>query len=315
VASQYSDGAPYGHAATTPSSHVSGQVDEFAGVLNRHAECGDCHNPHAANTGAPFQTSSGWTASGALAGVSGVDANLTWKNPISYEYELCLKCHSSYTVLLSETDKAAEFDPSNNASYHPIEAAGQNISGALANSLAGGKLWQFTTSSTIRCTNCHGNARLVSDPLLPNDPPRYIRLAPHTSPYRGLLIANYDRQLKTSDEVYSTADFDLCYLCHKEAPFTDVSGAARTDTNFPLHGFHLNGLAGEGGNAICAECHYRTHGTKFAPWTANQGYSRGVNFAPNVQPVSGLAPLWSSADRNCTLVCHGITHNPDPEGY
>ena len=346
VASQYSDGAVpaddeatssfYGHPATTASTHMSGQVDEFAGVYDRHAQCADCHNPHAANTNTPQQTGSGWTASGALAGVSGVDASLTWQDPISYEYELCLKCHSSYTVLRSytkesykKTDKAAEFDPSN-ASYHPIEAAGQNTSSALANSLAGGKLWQFSTSSTIRCTNCHGNPRLVGNPPSPNDPPTYIRLAPHTSPYRGLLIANYrDRQLKTSSEVYSTSDFNLCYLCHSEAPFQDASGDARTDTSYRFHGYHLNELAGEGsggpstdiddagagqGNAICAECHYRTHGTKFAPWTANQDYSGGVNFAPNVRPGSGqLAPLWSSTDSNCTLVCHGEPH--ENEGY
>ena len=208
---------------------MSGQTDEFAGVLNRHAECGDCHNPHAVNSAAPAQTSSGWTASGSLASVSGVTASTpqTWNNPITYEYELCLKCHSSYTTLLSytkesykKTDKRAEFDPVN-ASYHPVEAAGKNTTTAMANSLAGGKLWQFTTSSTIRCTNCHGNYRLVGNPPTPNVPASSARLAPHTSPYRSILIANYrDRQLKTSAEAYSTNDFDLCYLCHSETPFS-----------------------------------------------------------------------------------------------
>lgn len=72
-------------------------------------------------------------------------------------------------------------------------------------------------------------------------------------------------------------------------------------------------IAGAGqGNAICAECHYRVHSTKLAPWGPNQNYSRGVNFAPNVEPVSGqLGPLWSGpANKTCTLVCHDKTHNP-----
>jgi hypothetical protein len=280
---------------------------------------------------APAESGSGWTASGALTGISGVAAStpLAWKNPIGYEYELCLKCHSSYTQLLSyskesykKTDKAAEFDPST-ASYHPVEAPGKNTTAGLNNSLAGGTLWQFTTASTIRCVNCHGDYRSVAGTPTPAAD---ARLAPHTSPYRGLLIANYrDRDLKPRNQAYSSTDFTLCYLCHSPAPFSDGSESARTDTNFRLHGKHLVGIAtlgsgsasldidapgGGQGNAICAECHYRTHGTVTAPWPDNQNYSRGVNFAPDVQPVFGqTAPIWSLNDSTCTLTCHGETHD------
>jgi predicted CXXCH cytochrome family protein len=324
----------YSHPATTASTHTSGQTDEFAGVLNRHTECSDCHNPHQSATGAPTETAGGWTASESLAGTPGVTGSLTWVNPLAYEYELCLKCHSGYTQLLSytkesykKTDKAAEFDPAG-ASYHPVQAAGKNTTAAMTNSLAGGSLWQFTTASTVRCLNCHGNYRLVGDPPTPNSPAPQARLAPHSSPYRGLLIANYrDRDLKIANEPYDTNDFALCYLCHSEAPFQDQSGDSRTDTNFRFHGLHLGaiGNAGSGGvdidtagagqgNAVCAECHYRSHGTALAPWSENQSYERGVNFAPNVEPVAGpSAPLWSLANANCTLVCHGKDHNP--KGY
>ncbi len=351
VAAQYADinvpandaatSSFYSHPATTTSTHVSGQTDEFAGVLNRHAQCGDCHNPHSASSAAPSQTTSGWTASGSLANISGATATTpqTWKNPIAYEYELCLKCHSGYTQLLSytkesykKTDKRTELDPAN-ASYHPVEAPGKNTTTAMANSLAGGKLWQFTTTgatSTVRCANCHGNYRLVGSPPTPNAPASSARLAPHASQYRGLLIANYrDRLLKTSTEAYATNDFALCYLCHKEAPFQDTSGSTRTDTNFRFHGFHLGNISGNPGgggagtdidtagvgqgNGICAECHYRVHGTALAPWSGNQNYQRGVNFAPNVRPVGGQTnPNWSGpANKTCTLVCHGKSHNPE----
>ena len=317
----------YSHPATTVSTHSSGQTDEFAGVLNRHSECGDCHNPHTANDAAPTESGSGWTASGALTGISGVAAStpLAWKDPIGYEYELCLKCHSGYTQLLSyskesykKTDKAAEFDPANN-SYHPVEAPGKNTTAGLTNSLAGGTLWQFTTASTIRCLNCHGDYRSISG--TPSG-----RLAPHSSPYRGLLIANYrDRNLKPRLEAYNSNDFTLCILCHSPAPFSDGSENPRVDTNFRLHGLHLTGISiygsgsasldidapgGGQGNAICAECHYRTHGTATAPWPENQNYSRGVNFAPDVQPVFGQTdPIWSLNDSTCTLTCHGVTHD------
>ena len=324
----------YSHpATTTPSIHTSAQIDEFAGVLNRHSECGDCHNPHTLAAAAPSQTAGGWTASGSLTGASGVAAGapLTWQNPITYEYELCLKCHSGYTQLLSytkeshkKTDKAAEFDPAN-ASYHPVEASGKNTTAAMANSLAGGSLWQFTTGSTVRCVNCHGNYRLVGSPPASNTPASDARLAPHTSPYRGLLIANYrSRDLKPINELYSSGDFALCYLCHSETPFTEPSGDARNDTNFRFHGVHLANIGNQGsgsldiddggagqGNALCAECHFKPHGTKLAPWAGNQDYPRGVNFAPNVQPRSGQTdPIWSGpTDRTCALVCHGKDHD------
>jgi hypothetical protein len=173
---------------------------------------------------------------------------------------------------------------------------------------------------------CHGNYRLVGNPPTLNTPAPGARLTTHTSRYPGLLIANYrSRDLKPQDEPYLTTDFSLCYLCHSEAPFTDGSGSIRSDTNFPYHGTHLTNInAGGGGldintlgagqgKAICAECHFEVHGTKLAPWAGNQNYSRGVNFA-NVGPISGQsAPVWSATDRNCTLTCHGQTH--DNENY
>ncbi len=344
VAAEYSDvSVPVNDATTSsffshtwpgPSTHTSAQTDEFAGVLNRHAQCSDCHNPHSLTAADAVATGTGWLASGSLSETAGVAATapLTWRNPLAYEYELCLKCHSSFTQLLSytdpseqKTDKAAEFDPAN-ASYHPVLAPGKNTTAEMENSLAGGSLWQFTTASTIRCVNCHANGS-----LLPGSPTWYGKLAPHASQNRGLLLANYrDRDLKPALEAYSSADFELCFLCHSSAPFATGGEEPRDDTNFQLHGMHLtdsgdvcegedhecNGsldinTAGAGqGNAICAECHFELHSTRFAPWPDNQDYSHGVNFAPNVEPsAGGIAPSWSATDRTCSLVCHGEIHS------
>lgn len=320
----------YAHRLDTASSHTNAQSNEFGGVLNRHSACGDCHNPHSVNANLSAQTASGWTPSGAQANITGVSAAVAWQNPISLEYQLCLKCHSRYTVLLSsmtptynKTDKAAELDPTN-ASYHPVEAAGKNTTTEMQNSLNGGTLWRLTTGSTVRCTMCHGNYRLVGNPPALDSPAANTWLAPHTSQYRSLLIANYrDRVLKSSNEAYVSGDFALCYLCHAQAPFSTTSEYTRTDTNFRLHGLHVSDIANEGsggtdinvlgagqGRAICAECHFENHSTKLAPWAANQNYSRGVNFAPNVQPRSDqTAPVWSSSNRTCALICHGKDHD------
>ena len=80
--------------------------------------------------------------------------------------------------------------------------------------------------------------------------------------------------LKAPDEGYDAADFALCFVCHAEAPFR--SGTS-TNSVFDDHDLHVSVDASEGpggtdidtpgqggGNAICAECHFRIHGTALA---------------------------------------------------
>ena len=141
-----------------------------------------------------------------------------------------------------------------------------------------------------------------------------------------------DRQLKppASSNDYAAAEFALCYQCHGEAPFRDTSGDPRSDTSFPLHGFHLNqlydnpggggssrdiGVAGAGqGNALCAECHFRLHSTAYATYPDQQNALRLVNFAPDVTGPSGSgAPIWDNTNLTCSLTCHGKVH--DGKGY
>lgn len=350
VASQYA-AAPsndpttssyYQHPATEPSTHTLASDNEFEGVLDRHAQCADCHQPHLSSSTRPIETVDGWTASGAIAGAPGVAVSngaagstptYTLQKTSVLEYQLCFKCHSSFTVLPAQDpdhpsgwalDKAIEFNPAN-VSYHPIEAAGKNQTSAMALSLSGSspyKLWSFTTTSTIRCTSCHGDPALA-DPASP--PAADASLDNHASSNRGLLIAPYvDRTLKTSNALYQAADFSLCYVCHAEAPMVDDSGDPRYDTNFNWHGFHLNDLvyngtggtdidvAGDGqGNALCAECHFRIHGDALA--VNGQTPATGlVNFAPDVQPYNGVlsfVPATSTTLGTCTLTCHGKPHD------
>ncbi|MBI5650512.1 MAG: hypothetical protein HZC40_08735 [Chloroflexi bacterium] len=318
----------YSHPATTATNHTNATNDEFRGVLNRHSECGDCHNPHSGDASLAASTASGFTNSGALKNITGVDTNNAWKTLIAFEYELCYKCHSAYTNLLTYTkpaykmfDKAAEFNPGN-ASFHPIEAAGKNNTAAMSASLAGTspyKLWNFTVGAVVRCENCHGDYRLAN----PASPPAAnARLASHTSRFANILMNNYrDRVLKSAGENYAAADFALCFQCHAEAPFTSGGGSS-TATNFRLHSRHTTNIGGKSaatdidtpgagpGRAICAECHYRVHG-QGANASGNPGGTRLVNFAPNVTASSGGQLRWDPATRTCYMTCHGDNHNPE----
>jgi predicted CXXCH cytochrome family protein len=354
----------YSHDAvdpTTSTKHTRSQLNEFGGLSNRHSECADCHNSHRVGTTGSTQTANGWdaSASGPLAGVSGVSVvnsptagaapaytfldGVT--NPVTREYQLCFKCHSSFTTLLPNIpgkpstdalDKAAEFNPANE-SFHPVEAAGKNGTEAMKASLAASspnKLWNFNIGSTIRCLNCHASS---STPDTIPDPADAAgaggSLPAHTSGNRGILLRNYlDRQLKPAVDTasvkaaYSAGDFALCYVCHGEAPFVDSSSNA---TNFNLHAKHLTSLkggeggtdidkAGDGqGNAICAECHFRIHSTTNKVGSQVIPGSRLVNFAPNVQPFVAAGATsgtlsWTpgaTSGGTCTLTCHGQPHD------
>jgi hypothetical protein len=313
--------------------------------------CTECHNPHDSNSVPGLATAAGWTASGRTYGAGGASVTNGAGGPtyqlvprVTLEYELCFRCHSGADTTPPSNlgqppsrqllDKGVEFDPAN-LSFHPIEAQGTNQTAALNASLglegtSPYKLWAFDTTSTIRCVNCHSDARIAEQaltaeqPLLPS-----ADLPAHASPERGILLAPYqDRTLKGSIEPYSAANFALCYLCHAEAPFKDQTGSARADTNFRYHGVHLSnpdvmrdrGFPGEdidtpgfgSGFAICAECHFRIHSSAF-PADGRAPGPRLVNFAPNVTAPTGSTldwqPVSATGAGSCTLKCHGAPHN------
>ena len=80
-----------------------------AGVLNRHAACADCHQPHNADGSRPVDTTAAGRLRRAHQGASGVarrerrrryapDVHLATQTS-AFEYQLCFKCHSGYTQL------------------------------------------------------------------------------------------------------------------------------------------------------------------------------------------------------------------------
>lgn len=359
VQAQYSLGQPandpatrsyYSHDTTDPGDHTLDSANEFQGKLTRHSQCSDCHDPHGAKPSKPVMTSTGWTAPGGFTKVSGVAVTngaagtvptYTWLDgmvqPVTAEYQLCFKCHSSYTTLPDDvagkpsqnfSDLATDFNPAN-GSYHPIEAPGRNQTQKLADSLAGKspyKLWNFKTSDTVRCVSCH-SSNTTATPTDPATNPADSTLTVHASTNRGILIRPYEnRVLSEAKYGYDNKGFALCLACHMETPYLNAKRpAAAEGTNFPFHGLHLAGIDDKGnggldidtlgagqGNARCAECHFSSHGTTQLPNGQSVSGDRLVGFAPDVQPSTELGgvPTFTktATGGNCTLTCHGKDH-------
>ena len=361
----------YSHpvAESSASLHVLDENDEFTGLANRHAVCADCHQPHNATSTRPQQSTTGWTASGDIAAASGVGVTngaaatsptyqlirLSADAPgLTYEYQLCLKCHSGNTTLPVRSttnpsywalDKGLEMNPANTA-FHPVEARGKNLSRQMQGSLSGTspfKAWELTVDSLVRCTQCHGDPTTVNQTAsaTPLKPAATAYEAPHASANRGILIAPYrDRVLKSQGQAYSAVDFALCFLCHTEAPFANTNeDPSSTFTSFSLHGRHIRDIGGSGsstsidvagagsGYAICAECHFRIHSNALAfkagdtaPVARSTNYTSLVNFAPNVTGAGGTgSPTWNapngSGNGSCALRCHGYTHTTSFSAY
>jgi len=358
VKAQYTLGQPvndpttrsyWSHDPADATGHTLDSNDEFAGRLNRHSQCTDCHDPHGSTDTRPTMTATGWTAPGALANVSGVavtngaagttptytllDGTVA---PVTAEYQLCLKCHSGYTTLPADvpdkpsqnvSDLAVELNPAN-ASFHPIEAPGRNQSQKLADSLAGSspyKLWNFTTGDTVRCVSCHSsNTTGMSTDPAQNAPDATSTV--HASTNRGILTRPYEnRVLSASGQFYDNAGSALCLTCHTETPFMNSRRpAAAEGTNFVFHGLHMSGITDNGnggldidtpgagqGNARCAECHFNSHGTTQQPTTQQVSGEGLVVFGPDVLPSESMGGVPTFTKTATTASCTLTCHGKD----
>ncbi len=263
---------------------------ELLPVTNRHAECVDCHNPHASND----RAASPPNVSGKLEKVTGIDMYGAVKQTAQYEYEICYKCHADTAPftpfinrVINETNTRFEF-ALNNPSYHPVMGAGRSDDVPSLN-------LNYSTSSIIYCMDCHeGN----ESSAIGGTGPR----GPHGSDYPPILRDRYETGMQLS---YFWDNFALCYRCHDES-------SIRSDNTFkksPMtqkggHSGHLDA------GTSCSACH-DAHGIKDDYLSGS--HTRLINFDSSmVNAIAGEAfPLFNDLgyrSGSCTLLCHDKLH-------
>ena len=161
--------------------HVNPELDASnLGPAKRHSECWDCHNPHQSQSGTHTPPTN--LVSNALLGQWGVEpswsgtafspatayARQVFTNTRDFkEYQLCLKCHSSYafgqTPPMGATDQSVEFNPAN-LSAHPVR---DPVTAPLDASVLSAPWAAKPGAQTMYCSDCHGSDA-TSDPQGPH---------------------------------------------------------------------------------------------------------------------------------------------------
>jgi predicted CXXCH cytochrome family protein len=252
---------------------------------NRHAECSDCHNAHAASGDplppvAPLASARNARVGRVRVtnGAAGMIPLYEYRpaNDVSsplLEYEICFKCHSSWTRQPpSERDMARLFNL-NNASYHPVEGQGKNP-GIRPDAFAGGK----NAFNTIYCGDCHGS----DDSALKG---------PHGSQFPNLLRRAYEA--RSASRI--TRREELCFLCHNfdtyASPLSSSFAQQASRFNPPAsvkgHAFHVGQR-----NVPCYACH-DSHGSPQFPALIVMGRNPGI-----------LSFTASGTGGTCTPTCH-----------
>lgn len=256
---------------------------ESATVDNRHVECADCHDPHAARAGATPIT-------GPLANVRGINLSGGEVNPSSQSYEICLRCHAD-SLNLPPSRTARQHDQQNtrlefqltNPSYHPVAGSGRNPD-------VPSLIDPLTPTSVIECTDCHNsNSSAVAGGVGPN--------GPHGSMFEPILARRYETLDNTPESISAYA---LCYSCHSR-------DSIMRDESFGKHNKHVRDE-----ETPCNICH-DPHGV-----SSTQGNSANnshlINFDTTVvTPNKNNAPIrFNDGGRftgSCDLECHGKDHD------
>jgi len=289
---------------------------------NRHASCADCHNAHAAGPTTAFASTGELRPS--QTGVSGVRADGSVLSTATFQYENCLRCHS--TSLNKQSLPAFGYMPARGLyagdklnvllefsigapSSHPVVRDATN---QAQHSLLkfmwdlSGKIQTRPMGTRILCSDCHNsdNNREFGG-TGPNGPHgskndhilerAYLISIVNAGTFPGggpgSPIANL-RPNPTLDPVSSP--YALCAKCHD---LTNVMANA----SFANHSGHVTA------GISCSVCH-SSHGVPAG--TAGVSGRRLIDFDLNVvAPNKGV--LTYGANDTCTLTCHMMDHNAD----
>ena len=249
-----------------------------------HVECVDCHNPHATRV----LSASAPNANGYIEGVKGVSTTGAAVSAITYQYELCYRCHadsqnkpsSPTTRQIAQNNVRLEFDPAN-PSYHPIETAGKNLN-------VPSLITPWTTSSKMYCTDCHASDGTGS--------PK----GPHGSTIAQILVDQYNRVDNTSE---TSTLYALCYKCHSRTSIL-------ANNSFKEHSRHISGT-----KTPCNTCH-DPHGISSSQGDGTKN-SNLINFnTSNCFPAKSGKLYFEDLGLytgRCYVKCHN--HQHDPSSY
>ena len=284
----------YKHPIATSGIHSAAEGGNSAAYgatpsNNRHAECADCHNPHVAKREGSPRTNAPPDAPYTLRGVSRVSViNGAAGSAPAYtyrghsdtaptaEYEICFKCHSSWTTRPAGQSDLALFFNTNNPSFHPVEAQGKNT-----NINANAFVNNWNAAKLMYCSDCHGN-----DDLSP------VVRGPHGSLYRYILQQSYT----ASSSQRTMSSSEICFVCHRydiyanDSATTTVKGYSRFNppNSSRGHTFHVGNR-----RYPCYACH-NSHGSTTKPHLIVTGRSPGLNNYTQ-----------SSSGGTCSPTCHG----------
>ncbi len=245
----------------------------------KHVECVDCHNPHASNAA----TASAPAVKGNSQKVKGINSAGSSVNPVTYEYEICLRCHSSVSWrqtartirIIEQSNVRLEFN-TGNPSHHAVFGAGPSSD---VPSLVTG----YSTTSVIYCTDCHSSDGTN------------VPKGPHGSTVRGLLKSGYATADNTTE---SATAYALCYSCHSRTSILN-------DVTFKEHSKHIVSE-----KAPCNACH-DPHGISSTQGNATNN-SRLINFDTTIVRRSGSNRYFRDdgyRTGTCYLTCHSTNHN------
>lgn len=311
--------------ATAPTMPESG-----AGTA-RHAECVDCHNPHAANSSGGSTTPP--AVQSPLIRVTGVSNSdgLTPVTPAANQYEICFLCHANSANKPQFNDTGTtgigygrnakrQTDQGNANRYntriefnsavarHNVVFPRQRTSAQVPSlrativNLDGSAGRSLETGTYLYCTDCHNNNQArASNGTGPN--------GPHGTAWRHLLERRYAVEPppaspggSTSGVTYQagiTGTYALCYKCH------NIDTSILNNQSFKEHQLHIQSR-----NSSCSTCH-DPHGINGGNTTNNFSL---VNFDLSVvgPPSSGTLRFERTGTftGRCYLRCHNVDHNP-----
>lgn len=280
--------------------------DRFRGD-NRHVECEDCHEPHLTARGS--HTPGGNWAGGPLQSTWGISVTngpagtlprYSIVEAVTFEYQVCFKCHSAWSSVGRGTDTSRGFNP-NNYGYHPVEAVGKNQPGSANPAFAGTFRAPWGPNSLVQCGDCHGGG--------PTEP-------------EGVHGSNQRWILRVNETGVGTAAV-FCYNCHSrdtygDAGYTNPPNRSWSRWNHPYTSRHTELTFSRYRNPYgiwCLNCHGGDvlgglHGsnkgvgpvgtTALGKRLMNGGGVVGWTAAPNV-----------STEGICWAVCHGAPYAPE----